>query len=161
MIKVEITQEIMSRGRLYLPSPDATIKNNLKFGYDNERILRGYLGEIIINDYLAGSQRVDCYNYDLLYKDLKLEVKTVTRSSKPELFYDFSITSRMQQCADYYVCVWLLKDLSSAYILGYIKCEDFNKESELIIAGSIVNNYKTMSDQRVIKISKLKEFKKR
>jgi len=161
MIRVEITPDIITRGRLLLPDPDATIKNNLKFGYDGERILRGYIGEIIIGDYLVGSERVNEYDYDLLYKGLKLEVKTVTRASKPELSYDFSITSRVKQNADYYMCVWLLKDLSAAYMLGYIKCDNFNDESELITAGSIINNYKTMSDQRVIKINKLKEFKKR
>ena len=159
MIRVEITSKIMSRGRLYLPTPDVTIKNNLKFGYDNERILKGYIGEIVVNDYLVGSERINCYDYDLLYKDFKLEVKTVTRTNKPELSYDFSITSRMQQNADYYICVWLLKDLSAAYILGYIKCKDFNEQSELIVAGSIINNYKTMSDQRIIKINKLNKFK--
>jgi hypothetical protein len=161
MIRVEITPDIITRGRLFLPDPDATIKNNLKFGYDSERILRGYIGEIIIGDYLVGSERINDYDYDLLYKGLKLEVKTVTRTSKPELSYDFSITSRVKQNADYYMCVWLLKDLSAAYMLGYMKCEDFYAQSKLIEAGTIINNNKTMSDQRVIKISELKNFKKR
>jgi len=77
MIRVEITPDIITRGRLFLPDPDATIKNNLKFGYDSERILRGYIGEIIIGDYLVGSERINDYDYDLLYKGLKLEVKTL------------------------------------------------------------------------------------
>ena len=144
-----------------MPTPNDTIKNNLKFCYDSKRILRGYIGEIIVGDYLVGSRRIDNYDYDLLYKWLKLEVKTVTRSSEPKLTYDFSVTSRVKQNADYYMCVWLLKDLSAAYLIGYMKCDEFYLKSTLIKAGTMIGNNKSRSDQRILQINQLNKFKKR
>ena len=55
-------------------------KNNnpSKFGFENKRILEGYIGERIIMKFLNIKKDVDDFDFDLLSnKQKKLEVKTI------------------------------------------------------------------------------------
>jgi hypothetical protein len=100
------------------------INNSITKGGGN---VYGFLGELIVADYLK-VERADQYDFDLVRKGKRLDVKTKHCTSKPRPEYECSIAARgvHQQC-DYYIFVRVLKDLSRAWILGWISKEDYFK----------------------------------
>ena len=79
MIEINVNKNIIEKAKKRLSKIN---KDNLipsKFGYNQNRILEGYIGEEIIRDYLGIKITEDKFDYDLISKkNKKLEVKTVS-----------------------------------------------------------------------------------
>lgn len=121
MKKVKISDKIWINSRR-----DSIKMGALKHSFMNgEGNLCGSIAEQIVQDYL-NCERRNTFDYDLIYNGLTIDVKSARTSVIPLSHYQCSIPAKQanQKC-DYYYFVRVLKDYSYAYILGYIKKEDF------------------------------------
>jgi len=130
------------------------LRNSITNGEGN---IVGYLGQIIITRYLK-AEDVDMFDYDVMKKGIRYEVKTKRCNSKPLMDYDCSVykSNATQQC-DYYVFVRVLSDFSKAWILGkkspeqYFKQARFCKKGEYDIKSNLGFLYKGDSYNLAIK----------
>lgn len=100
------------------------LNNSITEGDGN---VSGALGEIVVRDVYNGKQ-ANTYDYDIILKDKKVDVKTKRFSKKftPNKNWTFSVAdyNTTQKC-DYYCFVGVSYDLSTVYIFGFIKKSDF------------------------------------
>ena len=93
-----------------------------------ESQIYGALGEILFIDYynLNNSSHIGHADYDFMFKNKKIEVKTKKSSVQPRPYYlcSLPINSLHQRC-DEYVFVRILKDMSKGWICGWISKKDF------------------------------------
>jgi hypothetical protein len=92
--------------------------------------LTGFVGELAVHRYLAGSQWVsgESYDYDIIYGQTKIDVKTKWCNGYPEDTFDCSIAAynTKQKCDSYVFCRVTsekVKDYdnpSTVYILGHM-----------------------------------------
>ena len=142
MIEIIITNEMIVSAKLKSDSVkfDSGKKSN-RFGFEKNRTFVGYLGEQMVMQHLKTSVDIDDYEYDLIYNDIKIEVKTISCKFKPRLDYFCTVNSCndigvRKQSADYYIFTRILNDYSIGWILGYMKCDDFFKRGKYIEKGS-------------------------
>ena len=142
-------------------------KNNnpSKFGFENKRILEGYIGERIIMKFLNIKKDVDDFDFDLLSnKQKKLEVKTISCKFKPLDNYLCTVNSHKidgihKQKADYYIFLRILNDYSKAWILGWYSCYDFFKNGEFVSKGKDFGKFKFIkANATILPINKLNKF---
>lgn len=112
-----------------------------KFGSEYDRILVGYVGEQIVIDFLGMAEYVDGFDFDLVYKGKRLEVKTISCKFKPFPDYLCTVNSHdldgvHKQKADYYIFLRILNDKSKGWILGYMPCEEFFKKGKFVEKGT-------------------------
>ena len=102
-----------------------------------ERNVVGFLGEILVADYLKADIS-NTYDYDILKSGIKIDVKSKRCTSKPLLHYDCSVAAyNTKQKCDFYVFVRILDNFQLGWILGIIRKENFFKKSSLIKAGYV------------------------
>ena len=53
-------------------------KEQSKFGADKERTLVGYVGEFMVMEYLKVIDGDDDYQYDIIYRNKKIEIKSIS-----------------------------------------------------------------------------------
>ena len=105
-------------------------KEQSKFGADKERTLVGYVGEFMVMEHLKVDDGDDDYEYDIIYRNKKIEIKSISCKFKPHLDYlctvnSFDPNGMHKQDADYYIFTRIKNDLSEGWILGFIKCKEF------------------------------------
>ena len=133
-----------------------------KFGSEYHRILIGYIGERVIMEYLNITEDADNFNYDLLYKDKKLEIKTISCKFKPRRDYLATVNSHNldgihQQKADYYIFLRILNNKTKAWILGCYPCTEFFKKGEFVPKGKDFGKFKFVkANATVLPISELR-----
>lgn len=95
----------------------------------------GYLGEIVVRESIA-AEEADTYDFDLIKNGFKIDVKSKMCSTEPQQNFECSIAAynTKQEC-DYYIFVRVLKDLSSAWICGTIKKQDYFDTAKFYKAG--------------------------
>ncbi len=132
------------------------------FGSEKDRTLFGYLGEQIVLDYLGITSSQETFEYDLIYRAKRLEVKTISCKFKPLNHYlctvnSYDLSGIHQQEADYYVFVRIINDKSKAWILGYIACKEFFRLGTFVPKGSTVFKGQNFdkANGTVLEISKL------
>ena len=146
MLEVNITEKMIETAKHKVNGVKLQSSSiSSKFGYNHNRILVGYLGEQIVLDYLKTAKDVDNYQYDLIYNNLKLEVKTISCKFKPKPDYLCTVNSHdssgmAKQDADYYIFTRVLNDMSKGWILGYISCKEFYEIGTFIPKGTKVTN---------------------
>ena len=122
------------------------LKNSITQGEGN---LSGILGEYIAHQHLPNSIWKNTYNYDLIYNNNKIDVKTKRCNSKPKENYDCSVakTSLHQNC-DEYVFVRILNDFSLAWIVGKKNQKEYFKLARKMVKGQIdpLNNFIVKAD---------------
>lgn len=131
MIEVSITQEIIER----------SAKKSDKMGVLNHSILKGegnlvgFIGEEVVARYLLGKV-ANTYDYDVIFKSLKIDVKTKKTSVKPRPEYDCTINAynTTQEC-DWYAFVRVSSDLEKAWILGYMPRDEYYTKAVKWSAG--------------------------
>jgi hypothetical protein len=132
-----------------------------KFGSEINRILIGYIGEEIIKDFLNIKTDQETYEYDIISKGKKIEVKTISCAFKPKPEYLCTVNSHdlkkvHKQNADYYIFLRIKSDFSKGWILGYIKCADFFKKGTYIKKGQDFGKFKfTKANATVLEIKEL------
>lgn len=165
MIEINVNKNIIEKAKKRLSKIN---KDNLipsKFGYNQNRILEGYIGEEIIRDYLGIKITEDKFDYDLISKkNKKLEVKTVSCISKPKSHYLCTVNSHSEeythkQKADFYIFVRLLKNYKTAWLVGWINCKDFFLEGKFVKKGKDFGNFKFIkANAYVLEINKLNKI---
>ena len=134
-----------------------------RFGSEKERTYYGYLGEQIVMAYLGINIDNDDHNYDLTYKEFKLEVKSISCKFKPLQHFlctvnSYNLTGIHKQYADYYVFTRILNDKSKGWILGYIDCDKFFKIGRFVPKGTeLVKDVRFVkANATVLEINRLK-----
>lgn len=145
MIEVQITdrQKQLAQERLEKFHFDAG-KGLSKFGSEKGRTLYGYVGEQIVLDFFGiPSPNDESYEFDLLYKGKRLEVKSISCKFRPLPHYlctvnSFDLGGVHRQEADYYIFVRIINDLSKAWMLGFMPCKEFFEKGIFVAKGSEV-----------------------
>src|SRR5687768_8114590 len=121
------------------------LKNSITGG---EKNLIGFLGEQIVAKYL-GIEALNTYNWDMMYKDKYLEIKTKDTTAYPKGSYEVSVAgyNTTQKC-DYYIFTRILTDLSVGWILGYMPRDEYYKKARKLTKGDIdgTNNFEVKAD---------------
>ena len=150
--------------------PDSCIKQatamSKKMGMLNNSITQGkgkvagFIGEIIVAKFLNAEHK-NTYDYDLIYNNKKIDVKTKRVSTRPKLGYECSIaeTSTHQNC-DIYVFTRVKKDYSIIWLLGYLEKDLYFRKANFLKKGTIdpSNNWKVLTSCYNIPISELKQI---
>lgn len=117
MIEVDIDQDTLDRA-YNLSREMGRLRNSITKGEGN---LAGFVGEIIVNDYLKGSTISNTYDYDIITKTgYTIDVKTKRTTVTPKDYYECSIANynTKQKCYAYaFVRVDLNRNLG--WILGF------------------------------------------
>jgi len=103
----------------------ANIRNSFTKGKSQ---LYGALGEIVIIDYLNLPEKnyIGSKDYDILYNDLRIDVKTKKVNSIPKGIYfnSIAVNSLVQDC-DAYIFVRVNKEMTMAWLCGFITKKEF------------------------------------
>ena len=143
-IEVDITQDMIDKAQQKIDKINFDVNKGLsKFGSEQSRTLVGYLGEQMVASHLKIAIDVDGYDYDLMYKNFKVEVKTISCKFMPLPHYLCIVNSHNlegvhKQRADYYIFTRILNDKSKGWILGNIKCKDFFEGGTFVPKGTEV-----------------------
>ena len=116
----------------------------------------GAIGEIMVMDeYGCGPQNT--YDYDMIIDGYKVDVKTKVTNYAPKPHYNCTVFdyNTTQQCDRYYF-VRVLKDMTIAYLLGYIDKSDFYARATFGGKGEPDEQYNFMADCWNIKVSDLR-----
>jgi hypothetical protein len=121
----------------------------------------GVAGELIVASYLNTLNHVAGeYNYDFIdpATSFKIDVKSKGNSYRPRIDYDCTIPAyqKFQNC-DIYIFTRISKDESYGWINGWIRKEDFEKNSVIRKQGSNYNNAgrKSVGEHKVLFINQL------
>ena len=114
-----------------------------KFGSEKNRTIVGYIGEEMVMDFLKIKTIDDTFDYDLRYKNKRLEVKTISCKFKPYPHYLCTVNSHNlkkvhKQSADYYVFLRILNNQSKGWLLGCMPCTEFFEKGKFIEKGATV-----------------------
>jgi|TARA_Y100000310_G_scaffold150092_1_gene149478 hypothetical protein len=130
------------------------LKNSIRQGAGS---LVAYIGEEIAKTVLNGEIK-DTYDYDIVYKNMKVDVKTKERTVAPKPYYECSVADfNTKQDCDEYAFVSVLDTLREAWYLGKISKPDFYKKAIFHRKGEIdpANNFTFKADCYNISISEL------
>tara|TARA_Y100000296_G_C4985864_1_gene162951 strand:- start:35 stop:526 length:492 start_codon:yes stop_codon:yes gene_type:complete len=133
------------------------LNNSITKGKGN---IIGFLGEIIVANYLNIILK-NTYDYDLVYKNKKIDVKSKRVTTPPKAYYECSIAAlNTKQKCDLYVFTRIKNDLSAGWILGYLEKDKYLKDSKFLKKGEIDldNNWKVITDCYNLPINKLKDI---
>lgn len=162
MKEIIINKEIIKRAEARLKDIGNSNETRInKFGSEKNRILIGYIGEEIIKEFLNIKSNSETYEYDIVSKGKKIEVKTISCSFKPKLNYLCTVNSHdlnkvHKQDADYYIFLRINSDFSKGWILGYIKCPDFFKKGTFVEKGEDFGAFRfTKANATVLEIKEL------
>ena len=131
-----------------------TLNNSITKGQGN---VIGFLGEIIVANEL-GISLDNTYDYDLVFDDKKIDVKSKRVTSAPRDYYECSVAAlNTRQRCDFYMFTRIKNDLSEGWILGYMDKEKYLSNSKFLKKGSIdpSNNWKVRTDCYNLPINKL------
>ena len=98
----------------------------------------GFLGEIVVSKFLK-VKKENTYQYDLITKKAKTyDVKTKRCKSKPLPNYTVSVCAlNTKQACDIYVFVRVNKEMTLAWILGYMEKEKYFEQAKFCKRGEL------------------------
>ena len=153
MKKFIITQSALDRIKLRAAKLPL-LNNSIRKG---EGGLVAYIGEEVAKSVLNGDIK-DTYDYDIIYQNTKVDVKTKERTVAPKSYYECSVADfNTKQACDEYAFVSVLNTLKEAWYLGKISKLDFYKKATFHRKGEIDtdNNFTFKADCYNIPISLL------
>ena len=153
MKRIDITGEDIKEAKL-LANNMGTLQNSITKGQGN---VHGFLGETITSKFLK-SKLSNTYDYDIIYNNIKIDVKTKRVTTPPRDYYECSVASlNTKQLCDIYVFTRVLKDMTKGWLLGYINKKDYFDKAVLLKKGDIdpSNNWKVKTDCYNLPINKL------
>ena len=101
--------------------------------------MTGFLGEVAFGKYVGRAVHVggQCYTHDYVYNKKKVDVKSKTCTTRPQLHYIASVNSANKELkADVYFFTRVHKDFSKVWLLGWAsryratKPRNFKKKGE-------------------------------
>lgn len=143
MIERKISKDILQSARDRVDKFSFGKKGKSFFGSERHRTLIGYIGELMVMEYLKVEHVDDEFDFDIIYKAKKLEIKSISCKFRPHLDYlctvnSYDLDGVHQQESDYYVFTRIINQMTKGWILRYIGCKEFFKRGEFIKKGSIV-----------------------
>lgn len=139
LVTIDITEDMIQKANQKATSM-GQLRNSILKGEGNDI---GFLGEEILRKYLAIESK-NSFDYDMVFKDIKIEVKTKRTSVPPEPHYECSVAAyNTKQNCDIYVFARVNYDMTRGWLIGYLKKDDFYKRARKSDAGSteIENEY--------------------
>jgi hypothetical protein len=130
------------------------LKNSIRKG---EGKMVAYIGEEVVKQVLGGEIK-DTYDYDIIYKETKVDVKTKERTVPPRDYYECSVADfNTKQDCDEYAFVSVLHNLKEAWYLGKISKKKFYETATFHKKGEVDpdNNFTFRADCYNIPINKL------
>nr|QPI16365.1 MAG: hypothetical protein NIOZUU157_00256 [Virus NIOZ-UU157] len=140
-----------------MSSSMGTLNNSITKGQGN---IIGFLGEIIVAEYL-NIVLSNTYDYDLIYKNKKIDVKSKRVTTPPKDYYECSIAAlNTKQKCDLYVFTRIKNDLSAGWIVGQLNKKEYLNNSKFLKKGEVDsdNNWKVLTDCYNLPINKLKDI---
>jgi hypothetical protein len=130
------------------------LNNSIRQG---EGSLVAYIGEEVVKNVLNGEIQ-DTYDYDIVYQNTTVDVKTKERTVAPKPYYECSVADfNTKQDCDEYAFVSVLDTLKEAWYLGKISKPDFYAKAVFHRKGEVdpANNFTFKADCYNIPISLL------
>lgn len=164
MTEVNITKEDIDFAKEKLSKVKTMATGLSKFGSENNRILTGYIGERLVMNYLGIIEESDTYNYDVLFRGKKLEIKTISCKFKPRPDYWCTVNSHdlkgvHKQEADFYVFLRILTNYTKGWLLGYMPCKDFFDKGTFVPKGKDFGKFKFVkANATILPIYDLKDI---
>lgn len=154
MVKIDILDHDIYLANIELDQMKDKIKSAFK---GNE--LHGFLGEVIIRRILCAEKK-STFDYDIILNGKKIEIKTrVIDKIYKDMYCNIFLNKRLQ-FTDYYIFIAIMRDLSSAYLMGAISKQEMLLKSKIIRKGEVYSNGKKCKTTSYIFNSKdLKTFK--
>jgi len=153
---INITQENIIEAKK-LSEEMGKLNNSITKGKGN---IHGFLGEIISANFLNVNTS-NTYDYDIVFNDIKIDVKTKRVNTSPKNYYECSIADlNTKQKCDVYIFTRILNDMTKGWLLGYINKKDYFEKATFLTKGSIdpSNNWKVSTDCYNLPINKLKDI---
>lgn len=162
MLKILITDEHIRRAKKHYDN--FKCKHSIREGSSGKLV--GAIGEIIAYDYFGylgldiAWSGDDFKDYDISVNRFRVEVKTGETTVQPKPHYNCIVaaTSMHQKC-DAYVFLRVDQANYTAYILGYIRKSEFEKNSTFVKEGTIEGKFVFKADSYIIQINKLNKLK--
>lgn len=121
MKHIKFTSEHITKAK-ELSDEMGKLKNSITKGDGN---LAGFIGELLVSEYL-GSSLCNTYDYDLIHKGIKIDVKTTRTTVTPLSSYECSIPAyNTKQGCDVYCFVRINMESKDAWILGYKNKQEY------------------------------------
>ena len=128
MKHIKITKENVNLAN-EMSSDMGILNNSITKGKGN---VIGFLGEIIVAEELGISLN-NTYDYDLVFNNKKIDVKSKRVTSAPRDYYECSVADlNTKQKCDFYVFTRIKNDLSEGWILGYLEKEKYLEDSKFL-----------------------------
>ena len=156
MIHTKIFKEDIELAKK-MSSNMGTLNNSITRGQGN---IIGFLGEIIVAKHLDIIQK-NTYDYDLIFNNKKIDVKSKKVTTPPREYYECSVAAlNTKQKCDLYVFTRIKNDFSEGWILGYLEKEKYLNNSKFLKKGSVDpdNNWTVLTDCYNLPINKLKSI---
>jgi len=134
------------------------LKNSIRKGEGN---VVGVLGEILTAQYL-GAEHSPTYDFDIIYRDFKIDVKTIETTVRPRRNYVAAIPAfNITQACDLYVFARVHKSLTIVWLIGFIQRDLFYKQARFNKKGEKnKDNFRGFkSDTYALEYSKLLPIK--
>lgn len=150
---INITLEDISKANI-LSKEMGQLKNSITKGKGN---IHGFLGEIIVSKFL-GVEINNTYDYDMVFNDTKIDVKTKRVTTSPKDYYECSVADlNTKQKCDVYVFTRILKDMTQGWILGFVNKKEYFSKATFLKKGQVdpSNNWKVSTDCYNLPINKL------
>jgi hypothetical protein len=153
MKKLKITKTALDRVRVRAEKLPL-LKNSIRNG---EGKIVAFIGEEVAKHVLKG--RIEnTYDYDVIYGQTKVDVKTKERTVAPRSFYECSVADfNTRQDCDEYAFVSVLDNFQEAWYLGKISKKKFYETATFHKKGEVdpANNFTFKADCYNIPIHKL------
>ena len=136
MIEIDITEDQRQRAKeLYEFN---VLKGSVTEGKGNEV---GALGEVIVWDQFKKiTEYVGSYDYDMIIRGKKVDVKTKLQNFEPKPYHRANIFAyNIRQKCDYYCFVAILSDLSKGWVIGWKEKDKFFEEAIFKKKGEVDN----------------------
>lgn len=160
IIEVTITPKIFEEAETFaLLFPVCNHKSTMTGEQNKIANLTGNLAESCFNYVFPNAERVNNYDFDFVWNDKTIDVKSKRCNSVPQNNFIVSVMeySLNQQKNDYYVFARVKEDYSKCWILGVISKSGFRKKSTLMKEGDYNpdTNYTSRVDSYDLAISQL------
>jgi hypothetical protein len=158
IIEMEVTPDLLSAAQASALEM-GKLPNSFTGGRSN---LAGFVGEFSVLKYLTGSidQGLDnTYQYDIIFNELKIDVKSKRTNVKPLLHYECSIAKlNTRQLCDVYVFTRVKNDYSLCWLLGFLPKAEYFELANFMEKGTIdpSNGWKVSSDCYNVPIEELR-----
>tara|TARA_R110002020_G_scaffold224361_1_gene433866 strand:+ start:530 stop:1042 length:513 start_codon:yes stop_codon:yes gene_type:complete len=156
---IRITKEDVDRAKK-LSTEMGKLNNSIMKGKGN---ITGFLGEIITANYL-GTELSNTYDYDIIFNNFKIDVKSKKVTTPPRDHYECSVAAlNTKQDCDVYIFTrilpkkWSKHDYSEGWLLGYMDKKDYLKRATFLKKGQVdpSNNWKVRTDCYNLPINEL------